>query len=238
MTDALFKYTVRVSPKSRNVRLRVTLPKGLEVVIPKGFDESQIPALLERKKHWVRAALERAETNRKFFEPEPSWRLPLQIKLAATGMVWHATAKQTELKWVAVREIGAEQLLIFGAIDDQDACQAALVRWLMRQARQHLLPRLETLSQQTGLLPTKALLKRQRTRWASCSKRGTITLNAKLLFLPMTVVDYAITHELCHLKEMNHSPNFWQLVENHYPEYRRIDAQLRELWKAIPRWAN
>lgn len=238
MSEAIFKYSVRVSPKGRTVRLRVTLPKGLEVVIPKGFDESKIPALLERKKHWVRAALERAESHRKFFEPEPVWRLPLQIKLQATGKVWHVTAKQTDAKWVAVREIAPERLLISGAIDNQQACQAALVRWLIRQAHEYLVPRLENLSRQTGLRYQRALVKRQRTRWASCSKQGTISVNAKLLFLPPAAVDYAITHELCHLEEMNHSLNFWQLVEKHCPDYRRIDTQLRDMWKAIPRWAN
>lgn len=238
MSEASFKYQVRVSPKARNVRLRVTLQQGLEVVVPKGYDEKKIPGLLERKKHWVRAALERAEANRKFFEPEPVWRLPIQIKLLAVGAVWHVSSKQTDAEWVAVREIGPERLLIFGAIDNQKACQAALVRWLMRQARQRLLPRLHSLSVKTGLRYKRALVKRQRTRWASCSKRGAISLNAKLLFLPPKAVDYAITHELCHLAEMNHSERFWQIVEGYYPGYRKIDAQLRDMWKMIPRWAS
>lgn len=238
MSKAPFKYSVRVSPKSRTVRLRVTLQTGLEVVVPKGYDESKIPTLLERKKHWVRAALERAEANRKFFEPEPSWRLPLQIKLTAVGMVWHVTARQTDVAWVAVREIGAGQLLIFGDIDNQQACQAALIRWLLRQANQYLLPRLQTLSGKTGLRYNRAMVKRQRTRWASCSKRGAVSLNAKLLFLPPDVVDYVMTHELCHLEEMNHSRQFWQLVASHYPDYLSRDAALREMWKVVPRWAS
>jgi predicted metal-dependent hydrolase len=80
MSETHFKYHVRVSPKGRTVRLRVTVQGGLEVIIPRGCDESKIPGLLERKKHWVSAALERADENRKFFEPEPVWRLPMQIK--------------------------------------------------------------------------------------------------------------------------------------------------------------
>lgn len=238
MNKSFFKYQARVSPKARNVELRVTLQQGLEVVIPKGYDEKKIPGLLERKKHWVRAALGRAEANRKFFEPEPVWRLPMQIKLPAIGAVWHVSSKQTDANWVAVREIRPEQLLIFGAIDDQVACQAALARWLMRQAHQHLLPRLQSLSLKTGLHYKRTLVKRQRTRWASCSRKGTISLNAKLPFLPPTAVDYAIIHELCHLMQMNHSSQFWQLVQAHYPDYKRIDAQLREMWKLIPRWAS
>lgn len=238
MSESLFKYRLRVSPKGRSVRLKVTLQRGLEVVVPKGYDKSRVPALLERKKRWVRAALERAESNRKFFEPEPTWRLPIQIKLPAIGAVWHVTARETNLPWVAVREISAGQLLIFGAIDHREACQSALGRWLMRQTREHLEPRLKNLSLQIGLRCKRVLVKRQRTRWASCSRHGTISLNSKLLFLPPHAVDYVMTHELCHLKEMNHSKRYWQLVDRHYSGYRAVDRKLRDMWKLVPRWAT
>jgi predicted metal-dependent hydrolase len=238
MSEALFKYRVRVSPKSRSVRLRVTLQQGLEVVVPRGYDEDRIPALLERKREWVRTALERANTRRKFFEPEPAWRLPLQIKLPAVGAVCHVSSRATDVPWVAVRQIASGELLVFGAIEDHDECRAALARWLMRQTREYLVPRLQRISLNTGLHYKHVLIKRQRTRWASCSRLGTISLNTKLLFLPPLVVDYVITHELCHLAEMNHSRRFWQLVQQHYPGYRQTDAQLRDMWKAIPRWAS
>lgn len=216
----------------------MTLQRGLEVVVPRGYDESKIPSLLERKRHWVRAALERAESHRKFFEPEPAWRLPIQIKLPAVGIVWHVKSRATDARWVAVREIGLEQLLVFGAIEDQEACRSALARWLIRQAREHLAPRLQCISLKTGLRYKAVLVKRQRTRWASCSRHGTISLNAKLLFLPPPVVDYVMTHELCHLAEMNHSKRFWQLVQQHYPGYCAVDSQLRDMWKVVPRWAT
>lgn len=132
MSEALFNYSVRVSPKGRNVRLRVTFQHGLEVVVPKGYDVDKVPGLLERKKSWVRAALERAEAQRKFFEPELSWRLPLQIKLPALGTAWHVAARETDAPWVAVRELGEGRLLVLGATGDQSACRAALARWLTR----------------------------------------------------------------------------------------------------------
>jgi predicted metal-dependent hydrolase len=238
MSEALYNYRVRVSPKSRSVRIRVTVQHGLEVVVPRGYDVDGIPALLERKRAWLRTALERAESHRKFFESTPAWRLPIQINLPAVGSSWHVTSRRTDTRWVAVREIGQQQLLIFGAVDDRRACQAALARWLMRQTHERLVPRLQTISLKTGMHYKTVIVKRQRTRWASCSRHGTISLNAKLLFLAPSIVDYVITHELCHLEEMNHSRRFWRLVQMHYPDYRKVDAQLREMWKAIPHWAG
>jgi predicted metal-dependent hydrolase len=237
MSEALFDYRVRHSPRGRNVRLRVTRQRGLEIIVPRGYDVTKIPALLEHKKQWIRAALERIEKLRKFFEPEPNWRPPLQIKLPAIGTVWHVVAKDTDVPWVAVREMDAQRLLVFGNIGDEKACRAALTRWLMRQTRVHLVPRLQTIGLKTQLRYRRAYIKRQKTRWASCSKHKTISLNAKLMFLPSELVDYVMIHELCHVAVMNHSKEFWELVRRHCPDYRRRDNRLRDMWKVVPRWA-
>jgi predicted metal-dependent hydrolase len=237
MNKALFNYHVRVSPKARNLRLRVTVQKGLEVVVPRGYDQMKIPQLLEQKKHWIREAMRRAEDNRKFFEPEPIWRLPIQIKFPSIGMVWHVEQKETQADWVAVRELGEGRISITGRIEDQSACREALGRWLMRQTRENLVPRLQSFSLRTGLKYRRAFVRRQKTRWASCSRHQSVSLNVKLLFLPAPLVDYAMIHELCHVKEMNHSARFWGLVEHHCPDYRALDEQLRTMWKTVPRWA-
>jgi predicted metal-dependent hydrolase len=233
-----FEYRVRVSPRGRTVRLRVTPQHGLEVRVPKGYDQRRLPVLLERNERWVRRALERAAAYRARLEPEPAWVLPRQIALCATGALWHVTARSTSARLAAVREVGPDQLLLSGALESADACRAALGRWLVRQARQHLVPRLASLSLETGLVHRKVVVRQQRTRWGSCSRNGTISLNAKLLLVPPHGVDYVLIHELCHLAELNHSRRFWQRVERLCPTYREIDAELRGLWRALPRWAT
>lgn len=70
-------------------------------------------------------------------------------------------------------------------------------------------------------------VKRQKTRWGSCSANGNLNFNFKLLFLPEPVRDYVIVHELCHLSQLNHSPRFWNLVAQCVPDYREQRAQLR-----------
>ena len=108
----------------------------------------------------------------------------------------------------------------------------------MRQTRAHLIPRLQSIGLKTQLRYRRAYIKRQKTRWASCSKHKTISLNAKLLFLPPEIVDYVMVHELCHVSVMSHSRQFWELVALHCPDYRKLDKRLREMWKVIPRWAT
>lgn len=73
----------------------------------------------------------------------------------------------------------------------------------------------------------KVTIRNQKTRWGSCSRKGNLNFNYKLVLLPPRVADYIIVHELCHIKEFNHSKKFWTLVAQTIPEYRALRRQLR-----------
>ncbi|EKD32943.1 MAG: hypothetical protein ACD_76C00109G0006 [uncultured bacterium] len=74
----------------------------------------------------------------------------------------------------------------------------------------------------------KIFIKNQKTRWGSCSRKKNLNLNYKILFLPQMHQDYIIVHEICHLKEFNHSQEFWALVEQTIPDYLKIRKELRK----------
>jgi len=78
-----------------------------------------------------------------------------------------------------------------------------------------------------GLSYNRINIKNQKTRWGSCSKKGNLNFNYKIVHLPEPVLDYLIVHELCHLKEFNHSKNFWLLVSQAIPEYKKLRGELR-----------
>lgn len=77
--------------------------------------------------------------------------------------------------------------------------------------------------------PTKICIRNQKTRWGSCSRRGTLNINYRILFLPDHLVDYLIVHEICHLKEFNHSEDFWHLVSHAIPNYKKCRGEIRNL---------
>ncbi len=70
-------------------------------------------------------------------------------------------------------------------------------------------------------------IKNQKTRWGSCSKKGNLNFNYRILFLPKRVADYIIVHELCHIKEFNHSKNFWNLVAERLPDHKNLRKELK-----------
>jgi predicted metal-dependent hydrolase len=114
--------------------------------------------------------------------------------------------------------------------------RASLRSWLMRVARVRLAPRVAVLAQAMDVKYSQISVRRQRSRWGSCSARGTISLNCCLLFQRPEVVDYLIVHELTHVKHMNHSARFWQAVERHCPDWRALDRELVQGWRHVPSW--
>jgi predicted metal-dependent hydrolase len=92
------------------------------------------------------------------------------------------------------------------------------------------------LADNMGFRVDRVHIRRQRTRWGSCSSRRVVSLNCALLFMAPAVVRYLMLHELAHLKHMNHSGEFWRLLESWEPASRPLDRQLMAGWRVIPEW--
>lgn len=236
--SALPAYVVRESAKAKNIRLKLTVQDGLEVIIPHGFDQTRIPPLLQKKRIWITEAMKRADEQRKFFEPEPPGTLPYFIPLRALGENWKVEYRSSSSQRISTVERGNFRLIVRGDTDNTAACKAALRRWTARKSRKHLVPWLEETSREVRLPFCKVLVKGQKTRWASCSRHKTISVNHKLLFIPWHLVRYVFIHELCHTIQMNHSRTFWTMLNVLEPDYKRLDADLRKAWRFIPVWAK
>jgi predicted metal-dependent hydrolase len=127
-------------------------------------------------------------------------------------------------------------LTLSGDASDGRAVRNALRAWLTDRATQVLGPALDQCARELGFEYQRVFIRRQRTRWGSCSTRGTISLNCCLLFQRPPVVRYLLIHELAHTQHMNHSRRFWQTVARHCPDYRRLDRELLDGWRRVPSW--
>jgi len=116
------------------------------------------------------------------------------------------------------------------------AVKLALRRWLIDEAGAVLGASLEQCARDLGFAYRRVIVRRQRTRWGSCSARGTISLNCCLLFQRPEVVRYLMIHELAHTRHMNHSRRFWQCVAEHCPGHRSLDRELLDGWRRVPSW--
>jgi predicted metal-dependent hydrolase len=227
---------VRVSPKARHARLKVSAKDGLTVIVPNGFDQSRIPGILRRKREWLSKVAERFEEQQKFLSPEPPGKVPERVTLHMIGEEWAIDYRTTAAETVAAVERSANRLLVYGDTDNFSACKNALRRWLARKTKEHVVPWLIRLAEERELEIGNVVVKSQRTRWASCSSKKTISLNLRLLCLQERLVRYILLHELAHCRYMNHSRKFWAELRSFEPDCESLDAELRTAWRHIPAW--
>jgi predicted metal-dependent hydrolase len=100
-------------------------------------------------------------------------------------------------------------------------------------AREFIHARLEYWNSFYNFKYREVRIKNTKSRWGSCSKRGNLNFNYKLALIPERLADYVIVHELCHLKEMNHGPKFWKLVEKAMPDFLERKKELKEKYMHI-----
>ena len=219
-------FAVRVSPRARRLTARVHVGGRVEIVVPIGVTARTVRDFVLRFTPWI----DRKVAAMQCFAA-PGEPVPASIEFACTderfAVEWRAGPKGRLAQTAGRIELQAA--------DDRSA-RALLQRWLKRAAYERLAPRLQRLAGELNYSVARVSIRSQRTRWGSCSTRGTVSLNCSLLFLKWEVVRYLFVHELAHTKHMNHSPSFWKLVEKLEPDYRRLDRDLLASWRTVPGW--
>ena len=242
--DDLPVYTVRPSPRARQMSLRINLRGELEVVVPRRFDLGRIPALVASKRGWIERTSRRIREQRGLIGPHCFELLPASVELPAIGERWAVDYRMARRAGVRLRERPPEfegetgHLELCGDIDDQGACKRALRRWLGARARERLAPWLREVSEESGLPFSTVGFRGASTRWASCSGKRGISLNPKMLFLPRQLVRYVFFHELAHTVRPDHSGKYWRLLERLEPGCRQLDREVRRAWNLVPLWMD
>ncbi|HXW10100.1 MAG TPA: SprT family zinc-dependent metalloprotease [Steroidobacteraceae bacterium] len=223
-------WNVRISRRARRMSMRVFPGGSVEVVVPPGAGVPAIERFVARHRDWA----ERRSRELLRLAPKAAERQPAQVEMELLGRAWQV--EYLPGRRVRAEEVGDDRLrLHVPSVSDRHASQA-LVPWLTRLATRELRLRLDALSREIGIDFARLSVRRQRTRWGSCSTRGTISLNVCLMFQRPDVVRYLMIHELCHRRHMNHSKRFWSLVASFEPDWKPLDVELLQGWRNVPAW--
>ncbi|MEL6288849.1 MAG: SprT family zinc-dependent metalloprotease [Pseudomonadota bacterium] len=144
---------------------------------------------------------------------------PSEVSGAATAV------EELHLEEPRAEELHVEELHVSGAVDH---APRRLRDWLIAQARDDITNRVAIHAQRLGLQPRRITIRDQSSRWGSCSSTGALSFSWRLVLAPPTVLDYVAAHEVAHLREMNHSRRFWDLVRRTMPEMDGPKEWLRE----------
>ncbi len=205
-------YTVRRSSRARRVSVSVDPLGGVEVVLPTRCAEREAVAAIDELRPWIDRRL--AEVAR------------ARAVVCARGQTVPYLGELLRL----VPERGRTRAHRHGdalRVPAGDRQQPAIERFYRRAAAGEVGTRLDRACELAGTSYARLEIRSQRTRWASCSPRGTMSFNWRLLLAPEPVLDYVVWHEVCHLEVMDHSRRFWALLESRCPGYREQKRWLR-----------
>ncbi|OYU43292.1 MAG: metal-dependent hydrolase [Burkholderiales bacterium PBB4] len=215
--------------------------EGLVVRAPRWTPLGEVDAALREKAPWILRKLQ--ETQERKVRQDSArieWRdgttLPLlgetlQVRLdPAHGFKGKGAQLDAEAApgQPRILRVGLPQTAAADQI--KDSVQA----WLMRHAKAHFTQRLDHFAPQLQVQWRSLRLSNANTRWGSAKSDGSIRLNWRLIHFRPAVVDYVVAHELSHLREMNHSPRFWETVRTVVPDYAQLRGQLKD--EAAPKW--
>jgi hypothetical protein len=199
--------------------------RGLRIGAPLRARQSDIETLIRQHGQWVLDKLAAWQTR-----PAPE-KLAIHDGMQITILDQQLTVTVTPIGRPRWQWLG-DKLHLWPS--PTTAAAALLEKALRDKARQVFTERLAHYAPALGVAPPPLRLSAARTRWGSCSHHG-ISLNWRLVFMPLAVVDYVVCHELAHLREMNHSPRFWAVVEALCPEWQSRRNELRRLGREMPR---
>lgn len=202
-------------PRARRYLLRLRADGTARVTIPRGGSIGAAREFIQRSTRWLEQQLRQMESRP---QKNRSWMVGSEILFR--GELTRLEAG--EPGWI---RFGGETLK---AANPEADLRPALECHLRRLATRELPARLLELAARHGLTVRRVTVRNQRTRWGSCSRRGTVSLNWRLIQTPAFVQDYIHLHELAHVIELNHSERFWQQVERLCPDYRAAERWLRQ----------
>jgi len=221
----MFDYKLIRSTRRKTISLQV---RSGQIVVraPSFLPQQQIDLILSKKSTWLKRKL-----NDSMQSPATN-----EATFVAGSSIW-VNGQQKTLsinfgKQPSTEDLGQEVLVTLAQriktkcleqvyLSQQVKKQLAI--WLKEQAHHYISNRLPLLSNHIGLIPSSFKVRLYKARWGSCNSRGELSFNYLLMMTPTWVIDYVIIHELCHLKHLNHSNKFWQLVNQHCPN--TIDAK-------------
>lgn len=224
---------VRRSARARRLSLRV-FPHGLvEVVAPQRAAERSIRRFVSDHQAWIQRARREFATSPQACMTGP----PASLGLAASGEFWQVEYCEGARRLRSIPGPGGGHVQLAGPADPLWRVQQ-LRRWLQQRGRIVLAPWLAEVGRETGLTYRNVTVRRQRTRWGSCTARHDISLNCALLFLEPALVRHVLVHELAHTRHLNHGPAFWRLVARLAPDFKAAERELRDAWRSVPPWVH
>ncbi len=222
-------YEIRRSNERETVTVAVDPKEGVLVSAPVDVDGKKISSIVKKKASWI---LEKQLLFDQIKEPPLEKEFLSGEKLAYIGRRYrlklipspdtnHVYIKLLQGKFLIYHPVEMENKARRNQIKD------AFISWYREKALEKLHERVEEYAPIVGVTPTTVKIRNQSKRWGSCTEDGNLIYNWRIIMAPMSIIDYVVVHELCHLKEPNHTEDFWRHLSAILPDYNQRKEWLR-----------
>ena len=215
--DTTFTWTL-THVRRRSTKLKVCGPTVLEVVAPLAYPAEQAEAFIRAKADWVLNTAQKLATEASAvakFSTKAGGIVPFMGQSYTLTVAYHPVRSSVRLDGSLLRVCLPPERQ-----GSAISITHALITWYAEQAKQYLGKKTLEWSRIIGVKPLSVAIRDPKTRWGSCSSRGSINYSWRIMLAPPQVIDYLVVHELCHLLEPNHSSRFWQHVEFFLPDWQ------------------
>ena len=212
-------YTLRRSATIKRASMTVT-PQSIEVTVPEGATDEQIEAVLHRRRGWILETVDAMQAKAK--SQSRVYRFETGAKIPYRGRMTRMTIEPFDGTLVEVDFRNGFVIRKPQALDGELSdilIESALRLWLKRRIRDDAKEIVRRQGERHGLRPKGIQIKEQKHMWGSCGQDRQVNLNWRLIFAPKPVLEYAVVHELCHLRHRNHEPEFWAIVGSILPDF-------------------
>ncbi len=208
----------------RSIECRVTA-EGVKVFAPRRAPLDAIEEMIKSRAGWIEENQHALRERQRSLQS--AWDMKNGMSVPMEGQIYRLKVIPGGKKGVSLM---GDELILSGTDGSYAQAEAALRAFLIGRMKERLQKILPSLSAQVGVEIGRVTIREQRTRWGSCSGKGNLNFNWKLIMAPPEALRYVVIHELCHRREMNHSPDFWALLEKHMPDYAIWRKFLADGW--------
>ncbi|MBA4349104.1 MAG: M48 family peptidase [Thermodesulfovibrio sp.] len=224
------KFNIKRGKRKKTVALQIQPNSTVVVLSPYFLDKDKIKEIVRKRARWI---IQKQEKIKKLNAEMPK-------KEFVSGESFPYLGREYRLKVIKSEDekCGHCKLMsgrFYVEINNKFSGRVAskivkenLLEWYIERAKEKINERVQRYSKLIGIIPQKIIIRNQEKRWGSCSHSGVLRFNWKAIMAPLSVLDYVIVHELCHLIHQNHSPDFWGKVESIISSYKDKRSWLKE----------
>lgn len=223
-------YRIKRGRRKKSVAISISNASQVVVLAPRDLSKEKIREIVHKKSRWI--------LKKQAFFMDLKGQHPKKEYVSGEQVLF--LGRKYRLKVVETGDGPAAELVLMGRritiaikkdmVEEKrkEIIREVLTKWYYSRATEIILQRIKRYSHLLNLEPKKILIRNQNKRWGSCSRSGVLRFNWRISMAPVSIVDYVVVHEICHLNEKNHSGEFWRQVALVLPDYKKRRQWLRD----------